>query len=308
MYILFGIFFIICLIFLLAGWHRRKCIREKICRMDICKKVCLLNKLLGPLGFCYHIKQDIIVTKIEAWQRNFGYCSLFDKTASRFGMVFDCEPIFFYYRGRTYRIELWKGQYGICLGGEIGIYYTDGILQAEQFHTANFHSVSNQELLMAEMSFYHRGQKLFKSAGKHWWLTGFCVGKYCEPEDTAIRVSICFPNHEMLYAFTESLLNMGYHKNELAICDTAISFIYARPHTKQPHGTHKLWAAWGQWKNRLLCKLFVLVTEPFSCTLDRILYLYFFLPAAFRHLLLGKRNRRQKFHGKKKGVRLRELS
>lgn len=307
MYILFGILFIICLIFLLAGWHRRRCIREKICRMDICKKVCLLNNLLNPLGFSYCIQQDIVVTKIEAWQRKFGYCSLFDRTASRFGMVFDCEPVFFYYRGRTYRIELWKGQYGINLGGEIGVYYAEGILPAEQFETARFQSVSDRELLTAEMTFYHKGHKLFENSGKHWWLTGFRVGKYCEPEDTAMRVSLCFHSQEMLYAFTESLLNMGYGKNELTVFDTAISFLYSRPHTKQPHSAHGLLAAWIQRKNRLVCKLFLSVTKPFSCTADRVLYLYFFLPIAFRHLLSGRRSRRQKFHGKKKGVRLREL-
>ena len=37
-------------------------------------------------------------------------------------MIIDCEPICFMYGGKNWMIELWKGQYGLETGGEIGVY------------------------------------------------------------------------------------------------------------------------------------------------------------------------------------------
>lgn len=304
MYLLFGIFLFICILFVCLGFYRKRCIIHKICQMDACRKVCLLDEILEPFGFCYEAKQDVIMTKVDAWQRMFGYRTLFDRTASCFGMVFECEPIYFYYKDCTYRIELWKGQYGINTGGEVGIYRAEGRLKPEQFDTALFDSVSDGEMLTIGMTLCHKGQRLFSAAQFHWWLGGFCMGRYCEPENLTMRVSITFMNSNMLACFVESLLNMGYQRGDIDICDLTVSFVFCRPHARQPRCLRCLRIRWQQWKNRLFCKIFLCVTRCFSCTLDRILYLYFFLPAAFRHMFLHRRNRRQKFHRKKKKVRL----
>lgn len=307
MYLLIGIFLIICCVLLLLGLYHKKCIIRKLHKMDFNQKVCLLNELLMPFGFQYQAQQDIVTTTLDAWQRKFGYRSLFDKTAHHFAMVFDCEPIFFYHKGRTYRIELWKGQYGINIGGEIGIYYADGILTVDQFDTAHFQSVPDKELVLMKMSLYHKGQKLFETSKRHWWLTGFCVGKYCEPEDLTMRVSISFQDQEMFLRFLESLMHIGYRKYDFTICDHTVSLLFSYPHIRQTRCGHCLAARWSQWKNRVFCCLYRYFTRHFSCTLDRILYLYFFLPFAFRHMCYCKRNRKQKFCKKKKVVRIGEL-
>lgn len=307
MYLLFGFFLIICIIFLCLGFYRKKCVIRKIYQMSECQKVCLLNEILTPFGFFYEAKQDIIITTIDAWQKAFGYRSGFDRSALHFGMVFDCEPIFFYYKGRTYRVELWKGQYGINLGGEVGIYYADGILTPEEFDTASFKSVSVEEMLMIEMTLCHKGQKLFTNAQKHWWLAGFCMGKYCEPENLTMRVSITFIDSGMVSCFVNSLCNMGYQVCDITICDCTVSFVFSCPHTRQPRHCRCFRVCLAQWKNRLFCRLFLRVTKCFSRTLERILFLYFFLPVAFRHMFLHKRNRRQKFSKKKRAVHLRGI-
>lgn len=307
MYFFFGIFLIVCILFFFLGLHRRKCIIKRVCMMDTSKKVSLLNELMEPFGFQYQEQQDIVTSRVDAWQRQFGYRSLFDRTASRFNMVFDSEPVFFYYKDRTYRIEFWKGQYGINIGGEIGVYYAEGILKTEEFETASFQSVSDEELLDLGMAFFYKGQKVFEYEGKHWWLTGFSMGRYCEPEDTVMWAFVEFPDQEMLKSFVESLLNMGYRKCEISVWDSTVSFLYSRPFTRQWRFSHRLATAWSQWKNRRFCSLFLWATKPFLCTLDRILYLYFFLPAAFRHILLWRRNRKQKCKKKKVKVRFNEL-
>lgn len=306
MYFLFGFFLIICIVFLCLGFYRKRCIIRKLCQMEFCRKVCLLKEILAPFGFCYRENEDIITTSVDAWQRRFGYRTLFDCSAHAFQMVFDCEPVYFYHEGRTYRIELWKGQYGINIGGEVGIYYAQGILSPEKFDTAVFHSVSDEELLVMDMTLCHKGQELFDYSQRHWWLAGFCMGQYCEPENLTMKVSITFQDYSMMKAFVESLINMGYQRCEIAVCNLTVTFVFACTHSKQPRCC-SLRARWSQWKNRLFCKVFLFVTRKFSCTLDRILYLYFFLPAAFRHMFLYKRNRRQKCRKKKKAVRLRGI-
>ena len=70
----------------------------------------LLDELLEPFGFRYMASQDIITSRIDAFQRKLGYCTLYDKTALTFHMVFDALPVYFNYHGRTWLIEFGKGQ------------------------------------------------------------------------------------------------------------------------------------------------------------------------------------------------------
>lgn len=295
MYIGIGILFAICILFFIINFYRRKCIIRKIRCMNYYKKLCLLNDLAEPFGFCYLPEQDIITSRLDAWQKNFGYCTLYDKSASRFNMVFDCEPVYFDYDNCTWMIEFWKGQYGINLGGEIGIYKADTILSPDKYDHTLFHGVPNNELFPLSMDLNFKGSPLFSVCQPHWWLTGFYMGSHCEPEDLTMNISITFPNEEMLRCFVESLKRLGYNKYELCICERTVSFTFSSPHTCQPRLFHRQRCRFSQWQNRIFCKLFQFITRPFICTPDQILYLYFFLPAAFRHLLRFQRNRRQKF-------------
>lgn len=301
MYLLFGIFIVVCLFFLCLQLYRRRSIIQKVRCMDFCEKVRLLNEIMKPFGFEYQTQGEFVATRLDAWQRQFGYRALYDRTAMYFQMVFDCEPIYFYYDGRTYLVELWKGQYGITIGGEVGIYYVNEILTPDQFATALFQSVSNQELFRIKMTFYHRGIKLFDYCKRHWWLGGFRIGEYGEPEDVTMNLSITCPNQEIVLRLVESLLHIGYQACDLSVCDLTVSLWFGTPHGKQPRLSRRLSVAWAQWKNRLFCKLYRLVTKPFTDTLDRLLYLYFFLPIAFRRMLIHRKNRKCRFHKKKRG-------
>ncbi len=303
MYILIGVLFAICVLFFILNFYRRKCIIRKIRCMDCCEKVRLLNDLAEPFGFAYLPEEDVMTSTLDAWQKNFGYCSLYDNSAFRFNMVIDCEPVYFDYNGRTWMIEFWKGQYGINLGGEIGIYQADTLLSPDQYDRTLFHGVSDHELLPLSMRLNFKGQPLFFLHREHWWLTGFRMGSYCEPEDLVMDLSITFPNDDMLQCFVEALMNLGYSACELCICRLTVSLSFSIPHTWQPRLVHSCSARFSQWQNRIFCRLFRCITRPFTCTMDRILYLYFFLPDCFRRLLCFKRNRRQCFHHHKRKCR-----
>ena len=77
MYILIGILFVICIFFFVIHFFRRKRIIRKICLMDPCDKLCLFNKLADPFGFYFLPSPNIMTSTLDAWQKEFGYCSLF---------------------------------------------------------------------------------------------------------------------------------------------------------------------------------------------------------------------------------------
>ena len=89
MYLFFTIFFLFLLFFVCFNFWRRKKIIKKVCSMCMKEKCHLLDELIEPFGYSYVLSQDIFTSRIDAWQREFGYCALFDKAAFRFNMVFD---------------------------------------------------------------------------------------------------------------------------------------------------------------------------------------------------------------------------
>lgn len=268
--------------------------------MGLSEKLCIINQLITPFGFTYSVLQDVITSRVDAWQREFGYHALFDKTALRFHMVFDCEPVYFHYGNKTWLIEFWKGQYGINTGGEIGIYCADSVACPDRYDQTLFQSVPDSQMLPVSMELYYKGGLLFGLKRRHWWLTGFSMGRFCEPEDLVMKASVTFPNLCMLECFENSLLNMGYSRQDVCVQELTVCFTFSRPHALQPRSVYRRRARRAQWKNRQLCKIYRWFVRPFSCTLDQLLYLYFCLPFLVRRLLRLRKCGKQKFHSKKR--------
>ena len=74
--------------------------------------------LLG-IGFDFDVAQKIFYTPINPWQRNFGFCELYDAAAPFTGMFYNTVRFKFDYAGKNWLIQVWKGQYGITTGGEL---------------------------------------------------------------------------------------------------------------------------------------------------------------------------------------------
>lgn len=106
----------------------------------------MLNADLEAAGFAYEPRGDYFYSRMYCWQRKTGYCRLYDEGASLFNMIMDCEPVTFSYGGKRWLIELWKGQYGITTGGEIGVYNT----HLEDIHTSRFTGTFYENISDAE--------------------------------------------------------------------------------------------------------------------------------------------------------------
>jgi UDP-2,3-diacylglucosamine pyrophosphatase LpxH len=214
----------------------------------------LLALAVDAAGFLYDPRQDIIYSKMYPLQRDFGYAYGYDAAALGMNAIIDCEPIFFDYAGKTWMIELWKGQYGLETGCEIGVYnrtigstsFVYSILDAtvgkrpndpNPSHNLFFDCASDSERLLMSSTLYRKGRKVFsRGPERHWWLTGFKWGLLSEPEDLTMDVSIQCLDAVMTSALVGALTGMGYqnvHTN-----GNTVTFTFSTPKTPQPRNDY----------------------------------------------------------------------
>ena len=295
MYFLIPAVIVIAIIFLLIFHWRKKKIIKKICLMSVHEKCCLLNELVEPFGYCYNRKQDIFTSTTDAWQKKFGYGEIYDRLAPFGNMIFDCQPVYFDYDGKTWLIEFWKGQYGINTGSEIGIYHADKIIPQKKMKKTIYAAVTEDEYLEMRTELLRKGKPVADLSARHWWLTIFKMGCFSKPKDLELKIFIDFPNQEMREAFVDALISTGCCPDAICTNCNAVSFTF-RASKRKRNIFKRLYRGYVQLMNRLFCKLYCFVTRPFQCTYDKLLYLYYYLPFIFRHMLRLRHHRRHKKH------------
>jgi len=208
-------------------------------------------------GFVYNPIQDIFFTAKDAWQRRFGYCQAYDDAAIFMNMVIDCEPIRFDYDGKSWLIELWKGQYGMTTGAEIGVYYTRRrVGNSEKDHERAFYKcVKDADMLPMSVSLLKNGRELFNLNQRHWWLTGFVLGEFSHPEDLRAIFGITFPDDKMKTAFTTALLDLGYDNCRFDAEGLTVRVVFSEPFSKQPSTRSVIRVRETEAVNKELCEL-----------------------------------------------------
>ena len=224
MYAALFILLILALICMLFGHFRRKKIICRIECMDKCRKCSLLEELAEPFGYAYHCCCGYFSSTVDAWQKAAGYTWFYDYMAPRFQMVFDSLPVYFNYDGKTWLIELWKGQYGINTGAEIGIYHADRMLSEAEYRTALFEAVGENEMLPCSMELFEENGDFVKISERHWWLTAFIPGVFSQPSELCLKASISFYDREMLEAFYRGLCRAGYPEEMITVRNLCLSF------------------------------------------------------------------------------------
>ena len=58
-------------------------------------------RTLKKQGLHIEIDGDYFYSLMNCWQREVGYCRLYDEAAPLFNMIMDCEPVTFSYEGKT---------------------------------------------------------------------------------------------------------------------------------------------------------------------------------------------------------------
>lgn len=159
------------------------------------------RKILVTAGFDYDPIQDVYFTQLDSWQRNFGFNSVYDTAAPMVGMIYSTAKIYFTYDDKDWMMEIWKGQYGITAGAEIGFYNkpTDRVMK-------HFDCVTDEEMLEMSFDFYNMDELVFtRGPEKHWWLTGFKFLHIGIPTFITLDMTIEFPTRKMANAFEKGL-------------------------------------------------------------------------------------------------------
>jgi len=291
------IIFIITIILLLLLYRwivvRKEVINKVLERTDE-EKIKDINDALEQYGFLYDKNNDIIISNMYPWQRKVGYCKLYDEAAPALNMIIDSEPIYFEYDKRRWLIEIWKGQYGMTTGGEVGIYVTDmdDIDIPGMFSGPFFKAVSDEERIDMNFNLKMNGENLFQRKDYHWWLTGFDVGVFSNPHNLSMEVILSFPNSIMKNAFLGGLKEAGYKEDEIKVINDTIYFNFDKPKSEQSYNGHKLITAFIQFMNKIYCKIYNLVTKDFVRTIDKIDFLRLYYPNLFK--LIANKNRMKK--------------
>lgn len=260
-----------------------------VCKRTDEQKLADINYALQPFGFAYDLKRDIFYSRRDAWQKQTGYGKLYDALAPTMSMIIDCLPIYFEHMGRKWMVELWKGQYGITTGAEVGVYVEqDGKTKndpADVFYGA----ASAEEELGITMTLYKNGRKLFVREDRHWWLTGFRLGEFSNPNELAIRVCIQFQDLLMQQAFVGGCYDAGLTPQEVSVGHGCVMLDFGYRKRACRSFAERIIIACVQWNNRKNCRRYLRVTCDFERTIDRLDYLMMEFPRLFRAIVKWSR-------------------
>lgn len=250
-----------------------------------------LGELIEPFGFAYDGKQDIFYSRMDSWQRKYGYGRIYDEAAAPVNMIIDCEPVYFEYDEKKWMIEFWKGQYGMTSGGEVGVYYLpkeemgEGLLLPRLVYRC----VEDEDMLRVQTALWKNGKQLYYRRGYHWWLTGFVLGEFSKPRELEMDIEIVLKDMEMKDAFLHGLHEAGYQNNELSVVGNTVWIHFTKPHTRQPITRSRLFSTIKQMENKRNCRLYRKVTMDYANAYDKLLALEVRMPRLYEKLeALGK--------------------
>lgn len=169
-----------------------------------------LHKVLALFGYMYDAEQNIYYTHLNPWQRYFGFTDLYDTAAAYALMEYMTLKIDFEYDGLLWRLQWWKGQYGVLEGAELGVYTKDPANADSVFYkcAADEHLLEMYFEYYKSSADYNKGEPLFtRYEQEHWWLTGFKFG-VCNPERNVLKAVVIAWDSQMADGIEEGLKNV----------------------------------------------------------------------------------------------------
>lgn len=255
------------------------------------ERILELNQEIKPFGFAYMESQDIFYSLLNPWQRELGYCRLYDEASAALSMIIDCEPIPFEYGGRRWLIEFWKGQYCMNTGGEVGIYYTSGpnLNIPGLFNGTFYFCPKDEECINMSFVLRKKGNILFAREGYHWWLTGFKLGEFSKPSELSMDIFMELYDKRMANAFVEALKKAGYTEDEYRVLGNKVRVRFDKPHTKQPLSRTSFTDFIMQRNNEYWCNSYNYLTSAYTNTIDKLEILRSESPDMYKRVMsIGK--------------------
>lgn len=172
-------------------------------------------RTFGFIGFTLDPYQFTIINQTPTFQWLLGFNDFYDQLPWVVNVWTDHFTCQFPYEGKDWRIQFWKGGYGLCLatGGEIGVYNKTWDLE----HYAC--PVDQNDWMYLEYSVYNKGKHLFTrpsprlsgDTGPYWWATGYRVLSICTDffngprKNVIMDATLPFKSVEMRTAFINAM-------------------------------------------------------------------------------------------------------
>lgn len=180
------------------------------------------NKGLLGSGFDLDYGETAFYYAPIVFQRNYGYCELYDDLSF---LIFDdliTARMKFNYEGRDWMIQIWKGRYLTTIGGEMGIY------NKPESRGIEFYDCGRDEDAMPMSMSILRGEEVYLEMDLKtwWWQTGFVFRELCAPEELTMKSKIVFPNETMSNLFTGAIDKMPSAGIIYTVTGNAVSFVW----------------------------------------------------------------------------------
>lgn len=176
----------------------------------------------GFIGFILDPYQFTIINQKPVFQWALGFNDLYDIFPFVMNVYADSVVNEFNYEGKDWRIQLWKGGYGVFLatGGEIGIYNKSEEQELEHYACP----ASQSDWMYLKYTIYNRGKALFTrpspylsgDEGPYWWCPGYKVLSICTDFLSSPRKNVImdgtieFKSNKMAQLFLESMKKKGF--------------------------------------------------------------------------------------------------
>ncbi len=162
-------------------------------------------------GFNFSITEMMVYATSEAWMRDFGFCVFYDIAANSMPLLwnYNTRRFKFDYDGLEWMVQIWKGNYLIANGAEVGLYNRT----ADKFGT--FYNCAEDDRMIPMSMQLYAGDKLIVNQEEqlHWWINGFRInGVHYPVSSLTLFFTLEMPDEEMLNAFCNSI-DKNYRKD-----------------------------------------------------------------------------------------------
>lgn len=181
------------------------------------------DKGMFEIGYNFDINEMVVYATVNSWMRQFGFCLEYDILAYLTPFYFYHTRRFkFFYEGKEWMIQVWKGMYVAANGAEVGVYN-------RQFPTGSFYNcASDDDMLKMSFELYHNDEFLFaRPEGFYWWVNGFKLSKdLYSARELTLKFTVEMKDAEMLKAFTRAVDTNIWHDVSYSVDGLTVSLIW----------------------------------------------------------------------------------
>ena len=181
------------------------------------------NGFLG-IGFNLDYGDLLVYTMVNVWMRDFGFMLFYDIFSYITPMFFyNTRRIKFDYDGLEWMVQIWKGNYIVSNGAEVGIYTREPGSFGTYYNCAN-----DEQMMNMSMKLYHGDELILeRSEQPHWWLTGFKISNVLYPAHTqTLDFTIEMKDEAMLEAFCNAIDNHYRQDMEYTVDGLKVNVIW----------------------------------------------------------------------------------